>query len=134
MLDNSFLLFFRSCKRLFSCPSARENSYQPKLKCMTLDVANDISPAQWQGGSLTHPNSSSLLQMLQTNFLLLIGKGGELTTQTLVHDSRCCKRRFSCPLARVLPTQLPEHDSRCCKRLFYCPQARGSPIHPNSTA
>ena len=89
----------KSYNRLFSCPLARGESYSLKLWCITLNVANYFSPACQQGGSLTHPNSNAWLQMLQTTFLRPISKGGVLSTQTLVHDSRCCKSRFTCPSA-----------------------------------
>ena len=81
----------RCCKRPFSSPSVTEDSNPPKLQCMTLDVAKDFSPAHWQGGSLTHPNSSASHEMLQTTFLLPIRKG---------RVCRCCKMVFFCLLAR----------------------------------
>ena len=87
----------RCCKPLLPYPIARGESYPPKLQGTTPDVANHLSPVHWQGGSLTHPNSSALLQMLQTTSLLLISKEGVLLTQTPVHDSRCCKPLLSCP-------------------------------------
>ena len=51
-----------------------------------------------------------------------------------MHDPRCCKQLYSCPLARggVLPTQTPLHNSRCCKRLLSCPSARGG-VLPTQT-
>ena len=94
----------RCCKRLFSCPLVRRESHSSKLKCTTLDVAND--------------------------FLLLIRKGGVLPTQTLVHDSRCCKRLFSCLLGRGSLTQTQLHYYTCCKRLFTCPLSSGESYPP----
>ena len=94
-------------------------------------------------------------------FLLKNSNEGVLLTQTPVHDSRCCKRLFSCLIARgsptnpnssawlqmlqttfllsiskrgLLPTQTPVHDSRLCKGTFSCPLARGNLTHPNSSA
>ena len=90
----------RCCKRLFFWPIETGESYPPKLKCMRPDVENDYSPAHYQGGSLTHPNSSALLQMLQTTFLLPTSKRGLLLNQIQVHYPRCCKRVYFCPLEK----------------------------------
>ena len=104
----------RCCKQLFFCPLARGESYPPKLYCMTPDVAND--------------------------FPLPISKGGDLPTQTLVHDSRCCNQLFSCNDTRFLSkTQLiminqsnagrfdPKVFVNC---VFSCPLARGASYPP----
>ena len=68
--------------------------------------------------SLTYLNSSALFQKLKKTFLLLISKVGVIPSQTIVHDSRCCKSLFACPLqGEVFPTQRQVHDSRSCKSL-----------------
>ena len=69
-------------------------TYLLKHKCITPNVANYFSPTHQQGGSLMNSNSSALLQMLETTFLLLISKVGVIPSQTIVHDSRCCKSLF----------------------------------------
>ena len=90
----------RCCKRPLSYPFGSWKSYPPKLHWMTLDTANDVSPAQLPRGSFTHPNSSAWLYMLQMTFVLHTSKGGVLPTQTPLHYSRYCKRRFYYPLER----------------------------------
>ena len=67
---------------------------------MTPAVANDVSPAYWQVWRLTHQISGAGLKMMQTTFVTTIYKGGVLPTQAQVHKYRCCKRPFSCPLAK----------------------------------
>ena len=111
--------YSRCCKPLFSCTLARGESYPPKFQCMTTDV--------------------------ETTSFLTISKRAVLTTQTPLHDSRCCKPLLPCPLAKgesyptnyqcmttdvettslltnskggVLPTQTPVHYSLCCKPLL----------------
>ena len=109
--------YSRCCKRLFSCQLERGESYPLKLRCMTLDVADELSPASHR-------------------------HGGDLETLTLVQDCRCCKRLFFCPLASrdsyppklqcitldvankflhpsskggVFPKPTLVHDCSCCK-------------------
>ena len=62
----------KCCKLLFSYPSARGESNELKLKCITPDVRNDFSPAHNQGWSHTLSNYSD--------------------------DSRCFKLLFACLL------------------------------------
>ena len=119
------------CKPLFSCTLARGESYPPKFQCMTTDV--------------------------ETTSFLTISKRAVLTTQTPLHDSRCCKPLLPFPLAKgesyptnyqcmttdvettslltnskggVLPTQTPVHYSLCCKPLLSLPLARGESYPP----
>ena len=99
----------RCCKRLFSSPSAR--------------------------GSLTYLNSSALLQMLQTTFLLPVSKGGVLPTQILVMTPNVSNDLSSAhQQEESLTTQSLEHDSKCCKLFFSSPSARGSVTYLNSSA
>ena len=89
------------CKQLFSCPLE----------------------------SLTHPNSSTLLQVLQATYLLPICKGRVLLTQTLLHNSTSCNdisATFLVPISKggVLFTKTLVHDSTYCKRHFSCALAR----------
>ena len=65
----------KRCKRLFSFPLTRGESYPTKLECMTQNVANTFSRSLLQGGSLTHPNSSARFQMFKRLFLFGIARG-----------------------------------------------------------
>ena len=60
----------KSYKLFFSCPSARGESYPPKLKCITTDVSNNFYPSP-------------------------LARERDLPTQTLFHDYRCCKLTLS---------------------------------------
>ena len=74
-------------KGLFSFPLTGEETYLSKLKNMSLDFVNVFSRSHLEEGSLTQPNFSVWLKMLQTPFLIPITKGGFLSSQTTVHDS-----------------------------------------------
>ena len=84
----------------FTPPIRKSEFYPPKHLCMTIDVANHLFPSNLQGGSLTHPNFSARLQMLQATSLLTICKGGVLPNKNAVLDSRCRKPILSCPSTR----------------------------------
>ena len=124
----------RCCKRLFFCPLSRGEAYPLKLQCMTRDVRNDISPFHYIGASLTHPITGASLQMLQ-RFSCSLARVS-LTQPTSTAWLQMLQTTFFLPISQrgILPTQTPVHDSRCCKRLFACPLAKGGLTHPNSCA
>ena len=99
-LNQTLVHVSKSCKRLFSFPLERVESYPTKFKCMTVNLANIFSYFHMQEG--------------------------DLPSQTPVHDSKCCKRLFSFPLARreSYPTKL-QCITKCCKRLFSFSLAMG---------
>ena len=76
----------KCCKCLFSFPFARVEAYPTKLHCNTVNVTNDFPHSLKQVGTVTQPNFSAWLQMLQTSFLIPISKEGVLPNQTTVHN------------------------------------------------
>ena len=63
-----------SCKRIELLSLARGAYYKTKFQCMTLNIAIVLSFFLLQEVSLTQPNSSAGLQMLQETFLVIISK------------------------------------------------------------
>ena len=87
--------------------------------------SNVFSYSQYQGESLTYPNSSARLQVQQTSFLIRISKGESYPTK-LQCMTMNVSNVFSHAISKgeVLPTQSAVHDSKCYKRLFSFPLAR----------
>ena len=123
----------RCCKWLFSSPLARgsltylnSSALLQKLQTTfflpiskrrvlpTQTQVHDCRCCKWLFSSSLarvspiYLNSSTLLQMLQTIFLLTISNRGVLPNQTQVHDYRWCKWLYHCRSARreSYPTKL----------------------------
>ena len=141
----------------FLLPISKGEVFPLTLKCMTTDFVTDFSPAHQQGASPTQPNSSELLQILQTIFSCPSTRVESYPPKCQVHDSRCCKRLFSRSLVRgesnplklkcmtpdvsnnlspthhkvtILPTSTQVHYSKCFNLLFTFPSARGESYPP----
>ena len=93
------VLDFRCFTTLLSLPLAwGESSHSNSSAGFNIKTTSLLNISK--GGSFTHPNSSAWLQMFQTVSLLTISKGGVFPTQSLVHDSWCCKQLLYWPLER----------------------------------